>query len=128
MVISTRNFIRSTSGAAGLALANLIFSNTLNSHIPGTVPLDIVAQIESSIFGVHDVSGLSSAEQDVILDAYMKAARSVCILWAVAIALCLLLMVMIKDKGLKRQEEEKHSPSRDVPVELENSGSPSSRH
>ena len=106
VVISTRNFLRSTGGAAGLALSNAIFSNILKGNIPREVPGEVVTQIEVSIFGIHDLSGLSSADRNGILDAYMKAARGIFILWAVAMVMCLLLMTMIKDNGLKRKEEE----------------------
>jgi hypothetical protein len=100
-------------------LSNTIFSNTLKSHIPATVPPTIVREIEASIFGTHDLSSLSSIDRDGILDAYMKAAQGVFILWAVAIALCLLLMLLVKDKGLTRQEDKKEDIPLAVPTSSE---------
>jgi len=105
VVISTRNFLRAAGGAAGLALSNTIFSNTLKNQMPATLPHSTVAEIESSIFGLHDLAGLSQENRDGLLDAYVTAARAIFILWAVAIALCLMLMVLVKDKGLTRRVE-----------------------
>ncbi len=125
VVISTRNFLRSTGGAAGLALSNTIFSNVLKSHIPSTVPFAVVQEIEGSIFGTHDLSGLSLTDRDGILDAYMKAVRGVFILWAVSIGLCFLLMTLVKDKGLTRQEEKKAEQSLVAPVVVADAVEPS---
>lgn len=126
VVISTRNFLRSTGGAAGLALSNTIFSNTLKSHIPATIPLAIVQEIEGSVFGTHNLSGLSVVDRDGILDAYMKAAKGVFILWAVSIGLCFLLMILVKDKGLTRQEEKKEDVPLVAPIVLNEATEPSS--
>ena len=105
VVISTRNFLRSMGGAVGLAIANTIFSNTLQRNIPATVPAEVASAIRKSIFSAPDLSELSNFDRNGVLDAYMTAARGVFILWSCCIGTCLLLMVFVKDKGLKRNEE-----------------------
>jgi len=107
VVISTRNFLRSMGGGGGLAIANTIFSNTLQRNIPNTTPRHIKDAIKESIFRAPDLSSLSKVDRDGVLDAYMSAARGVFILWACCIGACLILMIFVKDKGLKRSEEKK---------------------
>jgi hypothetical protein len=107
VVISARNFLRSMGGSGGLAIANTIFSNTLQRKIPDTAPIATVNAIKQSIFRVPDLSTLSEADRDGILDAYMSAANAVFILWSCCIGACLMLMIFVKDKGLKRTEEKK---------------------
>jgi hypothetical protein len=104
VVISTRNFLGSMGGAVGLAIANTIFSNTLQRNLPATLPITVVSAIRKSIFSAPDLSGLSDLDRNAVLDAYMTAARGVFILWACCIGTCLLLMIFVKDKGLKRNE------------------------
>jgi hypothetical protein len=105
LLISTRNFLGSMGGAVGLAIANTIFSNTLQRNLPATLPVTIVSAIRKSIFSAPDLSGLSDFDQNAVLDAYMMAARGVFILWSCCVGTCLLLMVFVKDKGLKRNED-----------------------
>jgi hypothetical protein len=104
VVISTRNFLRPMGGAVGLAIANAIFSNTLQRNLPATLPVTIVSAIRKSIFSAPDLSGLSDFDRNAVLDTYM-ASRGIFILWSCCIGTCLLLMVFVKDKGLKRNEE-----------------------
>jgi hypothetical protein len=114
VVISTRNFLRSMGGAVGLAIANTIFSNTLQRNPPATLPVTIVSAIRKSIFSAPDLSGLSDFDRNAVLDAYMTAARGIFILWSCCIGACLLLMVFVKDKGLKRNEDSQEKKREEV--------------
>jgi hypothetical protein len=109
VVISARNFIRAFGGSTGLAIASAIFSNSLFASLPTDIPPELTAKIKSSVFDMPNLSMLSSAQKDAVLDAYVHAAKSVFYLWFAAIAICLALMVFIKDNGLQRKEEEKQS-------------------
>lgn len=117
IVISARNFIRALGGSAGLAIASAIFSSTLVSNIPASIPKSLAESIERSVFEMPDISDLPRDQQIEVLDAYVKAARSVFYLWAGAMGCCLALMVFIRDKGLKRNDEKKDSPAIDTDEE-----------
>ncbi|KAG6353762.1 hypothetical protein INS49_005240 [Diaporthe citri] len=107
VVISSRNFLRALGGAAGLAIASALFSNTLVGHINSVsaVPADVVDEIKSSVFSMPDISGLTEEQRIIILDTYTRASRSVFYFWEGCMGLCWLLMFFIKDKGLQRKEE-----------------------
>lgn len=107
VVISSRNFLRALGGAAGLAIASALYSNTLVDHLGSTsaIPGDMVDEIKSSVFSIPDISGLTDEQKVFILDTYSKASRSVFYFWVGCIGLCLLLTFFIKDKGLQRKEE-----------------------
>ncbi|KAF1809991.1 MFS general substrate transporter [Eremomyces bilateralis CBS 781.70] len=111
IVISARNFIRALGGSAGLAIASAIFSSTLVSNIPMSIPVDMAESIKQSVFEMPDISGLPEDQKIHVLNAYVAAARSVFYLWAGAMGCCLALMVFIRDKGLKRVEEKQDLPS-----------------
>ncbi|EEA23620.1 hypothetical protein TMatcc_002495 [Talaromyces marneffei ATCC 18224] len=116
VVIGARNFTRAFGGAAGLAIASAIYSNSLVNHIPTGIPTAIAVNMKSSIFVIPDVSDLSDRQKNLLFDAYVDAARSVFYMWAGAMGLCLLLMVFVNDKGLTRNEEtEKDEQNDSVP-------------
>ncbi|KUI57824.1 hypothetical protein VP1G_05190 [Cytospora mali] len=107
IIISSRNFLRSLGGAVGLAIASALFSNTLVNRLPSppAIPQDVMDKIKSSVFSVPDLTGLNEDQENMILDTYVKASRSVFYFWVGCIGLCWLLMWFIKDKGLQRKEE-----------------------
>lgn len=107
VVISSRNFLRALGGAAGLAIASALFSNTLIGHLDATsaIPIDVVDEIKSSVFSMPNISNLTEGQKINVLDTYTKASRSVFYFWEGCIGLCWLLMFFIKDKGLQRKEE-----------------------
>lgn len=113
-MISARNFIRSLGGAAGLAIASAIFSNTIVHQIPVGIPDQLASRIQEAVFEVPDLAGLSEEQKGLVLDLYARAARSVFYLWFGAMAVCLGLMFFIKDKGLTRNDEEKESGASSV--------------
>ncbi|KAK5128730.1 hypothetical protein LTR85_000063 [Meristemomyces frigidus] len=77
VVISVRNWIRAYGGAVGLAVASVLFSNIVKSRLPSTLPVSAVQSIDSAIFSSPRLDGLSDADKDAILRAYMDAFRSV---------------------------------------------------
>lgn len=107
IVISSRNFLRYLGGACGLAIASTLFSNTLVGNLPSPpfLPENTYHKIISSVFTVPDLSGLSDAQKDVILEVYTNAARSVFYLWVGCTSMCWLLMFLLKDHGLQRTDE-----------------------
>lgn len=107
VVISSRNFLRALGGAAGLAIASALFSNTLIGHLDATsaIPKDVADEIKSSVFSMPNISRLTDGQKISVLDTYTKASRSVFYLWEGCMGLCWLLMFFIKDEGLQRKEE-----------------------
>lgn len=124
-MISSRNFLRALGGAAGLAIASALFSNTLVGHINSVsgVPADVVDEIKSSVFSMPDISGLTEEQRIIILETYTEASRSVFYFWEGCMGLCWLLMFFIKDKGLQRKEETQGNPVTASRREDEESGS-----
>ena len=122
VVISARNFIRALGGSAGLAIASAIFSNTLLSSLPQTLPEKILMQIRDSIFDMPVLGQLELEQQYEVRDSYVKAARSVFYLWAGAMGCCLALMVFVKDKGLNRHDENKDVRSDELKQSSQTSG------
>lgn len=124
-MISSRNFLRALGGAAGLAIASALFSNTLVGHINSVsgVPADVVDEIKSSVFSMPDISGLTEEQRIIILDTYTGASRSVFYFWEGCMGLCWLLMFFIKDKGLQRKEETQGNTATASRREDEESGS-----
>lgn len=125
VVISSRNFLRALGGAAGLAIASALFSNTLVGHMNSVtaVPADIADEIKSSVFSMPDISGLTEEQRIIILDTYTRASRSVFYFWEGCMGLCWLLMFFIKDKGLQRKEETQGNTASVSRREDEESGS-----
>jgi hypothetical protein len=108
VVTSIRNFMRSLGGSVGLALSSAIFANSLDRALDSitlSLPDGYVSGILASILSVPNVSGLDPSQVTEVLDAYMKASKSVFYTWVPFIAVCLILCVFIKDKGLQRKEE-----------------------
>ncbi|PQE15302.1 MFS transporter protein [Rutstroemia sp. NJR-2017a BVV2] len=108
VVISTRNFLRALGGAIGLAISSAIFSNSIKSRVNSfatPLPSGFKAQILASILSVPDLTSLTTAQKEEVLDAYMGASKSVFYLWVPIIGFCLGLCILIKDKGLQRPDE-----------------------
>jgi hypothetical protein len=106
VVISVRNFLRSLGGAVGLALSTAVFSNVLRHRLATTsVPASIKQSILAAILSVPDLTGLSHAQKEEVLNSYMGASHTVFLMWAPIMGACVLLCVLIRDRGLKRPEE-----------------------
>lgn len=125
VVISSRNFLRALGGAAGLAIASALFSNTLVGHLNSTsaIPTDVANEIKSSVFSMPDISSLTDEQRIFVYDTYSKASRSVFYFWEGCIGVCWLLMFFIKDKGLQRKEEKQESAAAQSRRADEESGS-----
>ncbi|KAK5729915.1 hypothetical protein LTR17_011554 [Elasticomyces elasticus] len=101
VVTSNRNFLRSSGGAVGLAVASAILSNVLKSSLPPKL-----ASVANSTFAAPDLSGYSEADRAAIKSAYASASRAVFIWCVPLIGICFLLSALIKDHGLVRKEEQ----------------------
>lgn len=125
VVISSRNFLRALGGAAGLAIASALFSNTLVRHLnsASAVPTDVADEIKSSVFSMPDISGLTDEQKIIVLDTYTMASRSVFYFWEGCMGLCWLLMFFIKDRGLQRKEETQGNTAHEIPTADVESGS-----
>jgi MFS family permease len=108
VVIGVRNFLRALGGSVGLALSSAVFSNVLKRRLNSLstpLPGNFKEQILASILRVPDLSVLTSAEKNEVLDAYMSGSKAVFIVWVPIMGICLLLCFWIKDKGLSRPGE-----------------------
>jgi hypothetical protein len=113
VVISARNFLRALGGSLGLALSSAVFSNVLKKSLNSfsvPLPTGVKSSILASILRVPDISALSAAQQNEILDAYMSASKGVFYVWMPLMGSCLALCLLIKDRGLTRPEEKPQSP------------------
>ena len=108
VVIGVRNFLRGLGGSVGLALSSAVFSNELKrklNSLSTPLPGNFKEQILASVLRVPDLSVLTTAEKEEVLDAYMSGSKAVFILWVPIIGICFLLCFLIKDRGLTRPEE-----------------------
>lgn len=100
VVISNRNFLRSTGGAVGLAASAVLLQNRLKASLP--VGFEYLAL---STYSTPNFAGVSLVQKNAVLEAYAKASRSVFIFNVPFMALCLLGCVVVKDRGLQRPDE-----------------------
>jgi MFS family permease len=110
VVISARNFLRALGGSLGLALSSAVFSNVLSNSLSVPLPESVKNSILASIIRVPNLSSLSTAQREQVLDAYMSASKGVFYVWVPLMGLCLALCLLIKDKGLTRPDEKPPSP------------------
>lgn len=113
VVISARNFLRALGGSLGLALSSAVFSNVLKDSLNSfsvPLPTSVKDSILASVLRIPDLSTLSIAQRNEVLDAYMSASKGVFYVWVPLMGSCLALCFLIKDKGLTRPEEKPPSP------------------
>jgi MFS family permease len=90
-----------------------VFSNVLSNSLDSlSVPLpeSMKSSILASILRVPDLSSLTTAQRNEVLDSYMKASKGVFYVWVPLMGLCLALCLLIKDLGLTRPEEKPQLP------------------
>jgi hypothetical protein len=73
-VTGTRNCLRFMGGAFGLAICNAILNNVVRARLPPGIPDDIRTIITHQI-SLEAITGLDTATQDAIFDAYQAALR-----------------------------------------------------
>ena len=100
VVISSRNFLRNSGGAVGLALSTAVATKTFET----TLPHDLGPGIRS-IFAAPGLSQVSITEQAAIKRSCEMAIRTVFILCASFMGVCFLFCGLVKDRGLVRPEE-----------------------
>ena len=96
-MIANRNFLRSSGGAVGLAVAAQVLQSSLKANLPPNL-----ARIAHNTYALPP---LDPADLNAVRNAYMSAIRTVFIVSAPLIGLCLALCLLIKDRGLQRPEE-----------------------
>lgn len=100
VIISNRNFLRSTGGAIGLVISAAMLQNSLKSNLP-----EEFKHLALSTYSTPDFSHTTEAQKDAVLTAYANASRSVFVLNVPFMAFCLLACLVMKDKGLGRPGE-----------------------
>ena len=100
VIVSNRNFMRSSGGAVGLAASSAILANVLKSSLPPRL-----ASVAGNTFATPDLTLYSQEDRQAIEAAYAAASRAVFIWCVPLVGLCFLLCILIKDNGLVRKEE-----------------------
>lgn len=100
VIISNRNFLRSTGGAIGLVISAAMLQNSLKSNLP-----EGFKHLALSTYSTPDFSHTTEAQKIAVLTAYANASRSVFVLNVPFMAVCLLACLVMKDKGLGRPGE-----------------------
>ncbi|TGO44569.1 hypothetical protein BCON_0495g00010 [Botryotinia convoluta] len=100
---SLRNFLRTMGGTLGLTLASTILNNVLKARLRGVVSSSVAETITTSINQL-DSLGLSAAQRNAVLDAYMASVRTVFILYAPLIGACALAALLVSDNGLEEKD------------------------
>lgn len=100
VVISNRNFLRNLGGACGLAFCPLILQSSLKSNLPPQYQ-----QFAGSAYSRPNMDTFTEKDRNIILDAYMKANRTIFIFLAPIMGVCLLMCVLVKDRGLEHPVE-----------------------
>lgn len=100
VVISNRNFLRSTGGAVGLAASAVLLQNRLKTVLPSGFK-----DLALSTYSTPTFDGVSPVQRNAVLDAYASASRSVFIFNVPFIAICLIGCIAVKDHGLQRPDD-----------------------
>lgn len=97
IIISNRNFNRTSGGAAGLAISAAVLQAVLQASLPPEY-----SSLASSTYDLPDMPGGMPSS---VLDAYMSASHAVFVLQVPLIGICFLGTILIKDKGLAFADE-----------------------
>jgi len=117
VIISNRNFLRSTGGAVGLAVSAALSQNRLKRELPAGYE-----HLALSTYSTPDFTGMDAAEKNAILDAYASASRSVFILNVPFVAVCLVGCLLVKGRGLQQPDDVKQGePAQEGEREAEKS-------
>jgi len=95
VITSTRNFLRNSGGAAGLAIGSAITANVLQSSLP-----DSLQYIANSTFAVPPLASFSPEDRDAVIESYTKASQTVFIFCTAIIGIAFFLCMLITDNGL----------------------------
>lgn len=98
-----RNFVRTVGGAVGLAAFSAILNNVLLSNIPSTVSPATALQFTTA-------TGLTDAEQNDVVEAYMKGIHVIMCIGCPLIGFCVLTSFLIKDVELEGRKEPETVP------------------
>lgn len=114
VVISARNVIRSLGGSVGVAVGSVIVSNSLIGEIDlaienpdayGNIPTSYLNYLKQHIYSTLNVNGITSAQERILRQMYMKSIKDFIYLMIPLIGICLLTSFLVKDKGLQCLDE-----------------------
>jgi MFS family permease len=106
VVISVRNFLRCLGGAIGLAVSAAVLQNVLRAQLPANFKY-----LAKTTYAKPDYSKFSTADGELILEAYAKASRAVFIFMVPCAAIALASFSFVPDRGLTRPEEPSSKPA-----------------
>ncbi|EEP75987.1 conserved hypothetical protein [Uncinocarpus reesii 1704] len=113
VVISNRNFYRCLGGACGLAISAAALQHSLKANLPPHY-----RYLSHSTYSLPE--NLPPKDADAIIDAYMKASRTVFILQVPLIGLGFIGCIFVKDRGLERPKEPGEESETSVEMQLSN--------
>ncbi|KAL8287175.1 hypothetical protein RQP46_003627 [Phenoliferia psychrophenolica] len=93
VVTGARNFVRTSGGAIGVALANTIVNNLFANNLPSIVPDALKERLSHEFVLPADIS---SEVRNAILDAYMVGIKTVFIFFVPIVGVCFLLGLALR--------------------------------
>lgn len=111
VVISNRNFLRSSGGAIALASGAAVLQNTLKSHLPPDLK-----GLAASAYSTPDYRQYDEVQVKQIVASYVAASRAVFIMLAPFMGVCFVACLFVKDRGLTRPDETAAAQKARVPV------------
>lgn len=112
VVISDRNFFRCLGGACNLAICAALLQATLRSNLPPGYEY-----LSDSTYSLPAKPSVPASEWTQILDAYVKASRSVFALQFPLIGVCFVACLFIRDQGLEMRKEPGEDEEKGMPEE-----------
>lgn len=112
--------LRALGSAVGVAISTAIQFAVMSSSLPASLPADLRTEILQGDWQIGDAAFLEW--QDGILDAKMRGAHVVFIVFAPLIGICLLGCLLVKDKALKgdpKKDEVQEKKESSLAVDLE---------
>ncbi|KAH8681862.1 major facilitator superfamily domain-containing protein [Xylariales sp. PMI_506] len=105
-----RNFLRTIGGSFGIVVSGAILSNTLSSKLAGLpfVTEGMIASLTSSAYSKGSL-GLTAAEEDIVLIAYMDGIRYAFAFYTATTGLALILALGIGNTPLNKEKSPKVS-------------------
>lgn len=120
---SLRNFLRTVGGAVGLTICGTILNNTLKSKLSSVISGSEITDITAAAYTINKL-GLTPAQHETVLDAYMSGIHIIFILYAPLIGFCFLASLFVRDRGVAEkdataQERKDAMPGRREPEQIE---------
>lgn len=84
-------------------MSGTILNNVLKTRLAGSIPGSVIAQLTASVRDLNAI-GLSPAQQNQVVDAYMQGIHVIFITYAPILGICFLLSLLVKDDGLAEKD------------------------